>query len=138
VRALGVTNLDVLGFVPLGCVFRNTNFYHKVLFQTISPVAIIALLWCYPILCALCGKSREVATRTVKRFALLLLVVCLPSISTSLIQVLVCDSFEDGSFLRAQLTLSCSDSEWRTQWVAIALVGIVAYPIGGAFCFPAD
>ena len=85
---MGVTNLDVLGFVPLGCVFHGT-FYHKVLMKTTFPVVAVVLLWCYPFSCALRGQPSETAAITAKRLTLLLLELVLPSITTSLVQVLM-------------------------------------------------
>jgi len=61
--------------------------------QVCCPPVIIALLWCRS---ALLGQSSNAATTT-KRLTLLLLEVTLPSIATSLVQMLVCDSFDDGS-----------------------------------------
>ena len=96
-----------------------------------APVVIIGLLWCYPLVKALRGETVEEASRTVKRVILLLLELTLPSITTSLIQVFICTRFDNGSFLREELTLACDDSDERVSWVAIALIGLVAYPLGG-------
>ena len=117
--------------VPLGCVLRRTNFHHKVAFKVVSPVIIISMLWCYPLSQKLRGKSNDQAIRTVKRLALLLLELTLPSIATSLVQVFLCDKFDNGSFLREQLTIPCNDSDRRLHWKILAGIGIVAYPIGG-------
>ena len=89
VRALAVTNFDILGFVPLGCLIRNTNFFHQVVFKTIFPPVAVGLLWCYPLSNALRGKPNDAAIITVKRLTLLLLEVTLPGIATSLVQVYV-------------------------------------------------
>ena len=87
VRALGVTNLDVLSFVPLGCILRETNFCHKALLKAISPPVVIALLWVYPLVMAFRGLP-SLASNTAKRLTLLLLEVTLPNIATTLVQVL--------------------------------------------------
>ena len=106
VGALGVTNFDLLGFVPLGCVVRGASFYDKVLFKTSAPVLAITLLSCYPVANALRGKPTDAATRTVKRLSLILLELTLPSITTSLVQVRCClvqcavkTDFTSGSIL---------------------------------------
>ena len=159
VRALAMSNLDILGFgefvvvscrlyltiavthsslqrtqkVPLGCIVRGSSFYHAVLFKTSAPVVIIVLLWCYPMSKSLRGQSSAAATRTVSRLVLLLLEVCLPNISTSLVQVFVCDIYEDKWFLRAQLSLPCNSSNRRIHWMIVAIIALVAYPVGGEF-----
>ena len=92
----------------------------------------ILLLWCYPLSLVLCGKPNLLAaTRTVKRLSLLLLELTLPTITTSLIQVFVCDRFENGSFLREQLSLACDKSGERLQWIVFAAGALVVYLIGG-------
>ena len=63
------------------------TFYHKTAVKTVSPLVVIALLGCYPLSERLRGKSINAATITVKRLALLLIEVALPSIATSLVQV---------------------------------------------------
>ena len=130
--ALGLTNLDVPGFVPFGCVTTETTFYHKMVCAILLPFAGICVLCCYPLSEWLRGRPSSAATGTVKGLSMLLLVVTLPGISTCLVQVFVCDSFDDGSFLRAQLTMSCNASEQRTRWLVVATLGLVIYPVGGA------
>ena len=132
VRVLGVTNLDFLGFVPLGCVFRNATFYHKVFFKCCAPLVAMIILGCYPLSARLRGNPTEMASRIAKRAALLLLEIALPNIATSLVQVFVCDSFDGkASFLRAQLTLRCNDSNQRISWVFFSAIALVVYVVGG-------
>ena len=118
------------GFVPLGCVLR-ANFYHTVVVKASFPIVIIALLSCYPLSKALRGEPSDAATRAFKRLSLLLLELTLPSIATSLIQVFNCQEFDNGSFLREQLTLECGNSEGRALWVAFASIALVVYILGG-------
>jgi hypothetical protein len=93
VRTLGVTNLDFLGFVPLGCVFRSNfgddfgNFYHRALLKVIAPPCVIAILWCYPLSMALRGIPSN-AKNSAKRLTLLFLEITLPNIATTLVQIL--------------------------------------------------
>ena len=51
-------------------------------------------------------------------------------ISTSLVQVFVCDRFDNGSFLRAQLTLACNSSDRRLSWAVFSAIALIAYPLG--------
>ena len=127
VQALGVCSLDVLGFVPLGCVFREANFSQRVLVKVCGPPVLIALLWCRDVL-----QSRNTAmTTATKRLVMLLLEVALPNIATSLVQMLVCDSFDDGAFLRADLTVPCNGSNRRREWVMFTAVSLAVYSFGG-------
>ena len=119
----------MLGFVPVGCVFPNTDFYLKVQVKTIGPVAAIALLWLYPGFCLTARLPHRQATQFASEYSLYLLELLLPSISTTLSQVLVCSKFEDGWFLRAQLTLRCDNSLRRQRWLAYTAVGIFVYPV---------
>ena len=78
------------------------------------------------------GRPTEAATNSVKRLALLLLEVTLPSITTTLIQVFICQKFDDGaSFLRESLVLACDDSDSsRAFWVVYAAVALIVYMVG--------
>ena len=130
-HALGVTNFEILGFVPLGCVASGMTFYDQVMVKALGPVAAIGLLACPPLYNTLRGQPSDEANRTSKRFGLLLLELTLPSITTALIQVLLCSQFDDGAFVRDELTLACDDSDHRVRWVTIACIGLVVYPLGG-------
>ena len=79
-------NLDVLGFVPLGCVVRQANFHHKAFFKVLAPPFVITLLWCYPLSMALRGIPSSANNRA-KQLTLLLLELMLPSIATTLVQM---------------------------------------------------
>ena len=152
-----MTNFELLGFVPLGCVTRGMTWYDQVwrffslsvptttknitesrdawgdqvAFKMMTPVAAIGLLTCPTLYHKLRGKPSDDAWRTVKRRTMLLLELTLPGITTSLIQVFLCEQFDDGAFLRESLTMACDDSDQRKFWVACTCIGIVVFPIGG-------
>lgn len=105
VGVLGLTNLDVPGFVPFGCVTSETTFYHRVVFAAALPIVGIGLLCCFPLSQWLRGRASSAAIGTVKGFSMLLLVVTLPSTATALVQV--SENDDDQSLPRAQLTISC-------------------------------
>lgn len=126
-----MTNFDFFGFVPLGCIVRETNFCHKCLLKVIAPPIVIALIWCYPMVMALRGVP-STATNSAKKLTLLLLELVLPNIVTSLIQVLICERFDDGSFLSADLSISCDGGDQRMRWVVFATLSLVIYLLGGA------
>ena len=133
VRALSLTNFEFLGFVPLGCVTSGMTFYDQVVVKAMTPVAAVGLLSCPTLHSKLRGQPNDDAWRTVKRLAMLLLELSLPGITTSLIQVFLCSSFDNGTFLRAESTLVCDGSSQRKLAVTLACIGIVVYTIGGEF-----
>ena len=87
VQTLAVANLDIAGFVPTGCVFRNANTYDVFLFKIISPLVIVALMWAYPLCYYLRGSFHQAAWQNAARFSVLLLELVLPMISTSIAQI---------------------------------------------------
>ena len=113
----------------MGCVLPNTDFYFSILVKTVGPLVVVGLLWLYPTLYVVTRTPRGHATQFATEYSLYLFEILLPSVSTTLSQALVCDRFENGWFLRAQLTLPCDDSPRRRHWVVWTSVAIVAYPI---------
>ena len=128
--ALGVSNLDVFSFISLRCMVPETNFYTVLLVKTVGPFCFIALLFCYPLACCIARRPHRQAWQTSARFSLLCLEIVLPSITTTIVQTLVCDSYDNGSFLRAELSTACDDSLHRKKWVYYAWLMLLAYPAG--------
>ena len=48
---LSVTSLDFLGFIPLGCVFRNASYYDKVGFESCALITAITIFDDLPFRC---------------------------------------------------------------------------------------
>ena len=124
--ALGIANLDVFSFVSLRCMAPDTHFYTTLLFKTVGPFAIIALVFFYPLI----KRGDPAAWRTSARYSLIFLELILPSTTTTIGQTLSCEKFDDGYFLRAQLSVACDASNRRRSWVAFASFMIFVYPIG--------
>ena len=135
VQGMALTNLDVLGVVPMGCVLRNVNTYHVLLFKTLSPLAAVCLIWTYPLWRYLRRDSYDEARLTAARISLVFIELLLPMISTSIAEIWQCSTFEDGSYMRVELTLPCDDSAQRHGWVAVASISLIVYPIGACNCF---
>ena len=127
---LGVTNLQIFRFVPLGCLLHGAGFYTKLLLKTLGPIMIILLMCMWPLSAIALRTPYEEDARTTARLGLLFLELVLPSVSTTIIETFVCQDFDDGSFLRAQLTLQCNASANRKYWVSYASVMLIIYPIG--------
>jgi len=130
VQTLAVANLDVAGFVPVGCVFSGLTVYHLLLFKTVSPLLVVGLMWTYPLSRYLRRKSYAEAWLSAARSSLLLIELLLPMISTTVAQVFLCTTFDNGSFVQVELTLSCDDSVQRRGWVMVALAALIVYPLG--------
>ena len=128
--ALGLSNLDVFSFVSLRCMVPETNFYTVLLVKTMLPFCMIALLFCYPLARCVARRPHRQAWHTSARFSLLCLEVVLPSITTTVVQTLICDQYDNGSFLRVELSNACDDSPHRKKWVYFAWLMMIVYPIG--------
>ena len=126
---LGLSNLDLVAFVPVRCVFPATTYYGTLVFSTVAPLAVIALLWAFPISQRVIGRRAANAERFVARLSLLVLEVVVSSVSTTIVRALSCEDFDNGSFLSVQLTLQCDASTKRKLYVAYRsalLVGVGA------------
>ena len=97
VRALGLSNLAIPGFVPIRCAASETTFYHEVVLSAALPILGIGALCLWPLSERLIrGRPSSSALGSVKGLSMLLLVVSLPSISTHLVQVGGAPSFGWG------------------------------------------
>ena len=126
---LGVANLDVLSFVPLSCGFP-TDFYSILLIKSLGTLVPVGMLGIYPMTLRIRGKPYDDASQFAKRIALIWLEIVLPSVSVTIASAFVCEEFEHGFFLRAQLTLACDGSDRRMAWVYLASLMTLLYPIG--------
>ena len=53
------------------------------------------------------------------------------TVSTSIIQTFVCEEIDGEKVLRAQMTQTCDPSSARRQsWKTVAVLMVIAYPIG--------
>jgi len=67
---LGVSNLDVFGFVPLQCAVADTTFYHTLLLKVLGPLFVIALAWLVPLLSFFDQAKHQQAKHMVAMFSL--------------------------------------------------------------------
>lgn len=126
----GIANFDILSVLPVRCAFQSANFYHYLLVKTLGPIAFVMSMWLYPLGCVLARRPTAGARRSVAYCGLLFLELVLPTVSTTIAQTLVCDSFDDGMFLRAQLTIPCNGRRRRKLWVAYSISMLAVYPLG--------
>ena len=130
---LGLSNIDLAAFVPVGCIFPATSFYDKLVFKTVSPVVVISLLWTPTLVKYITRKESANSARTAARWSLFLLELIVSSVSTSVVQTFACTGFDDDWYLTAELTLACDASPERKLYQAYSGFMIIVYPIGELF-----
>jgi len=123
--------VDFLQFVPMSCIASSTtDFYWKMCVRALVAPAALFVLWLWPLSCIARGKPYERAVAVAAKLSLTGLEVITPSVATNVMQTFACSEFDDGWFLRAELTIPCDGSARRQKWVAIASMFIAIYPIG--------
>ena len=126
-----MTNFDLVAFVPLGCLVPTASFYDRLVFQTLTPLIIVALLWTPAAIAYVTGKpSMTSATRIAARFSLFLVELLVSGVSTTIVRTFSCDKFDDGWFLSAQLSIACDDSNVRRFYLTYAVFMLLAFPVG--------
>ena len=90
------------------------------------------LLWLPALFFGATGRRKQCAAAAADAisYSTLLLILLLPTISTTISECLVCEEFDDGSFLRAQLSIPCDSSAQRKFWVSWAVISLALFPVG--------
>ena len=127
--ALGVSNFDILSFIPVTCLFPATTFYHKLLLSTLAPLGVITLFWLPAFKRRITGTRSTKAERTAANWSIFLLEFIVSSVSTVVVQTFSCDKFDDELFLRAELVLKCDGSDERKLYLTHAWFALFVYPI---------
>lgn len=80
------------------------------LLKTTGPLVIIGVLWFKPLFQFVRGDVKHsAAAQDATVWSMLLLELCLPSVSTQISESFMCNTFPgEGKFLRAQVPCSCS------------------------------
>ena len=94
------------------------------------PFVVLVLLWSYPLYCYVSGKAYTAPTQRVARLSLLGLELVCPSTTSMIMRTFVCVKFEDGRFLRANLTMLCDNSPKRRSFETFAWLMLIIYPFG--------
>lgn len=133
IAAIDLVNLNVGFILSLACVLR-TNYHDRLLYGTLGPImasAALAVIYAF-------AKRRNhhspAAMRTVKRkhlsVALFILFLINSSVSRTIFQAFVCDTFDNGvSYLRADYSLTCSTRKHKAFMTYAAVMAII-YPVG--------
>ena len=140
---LGLSNVDILKFIPLSCVHASIDYYDTLIIKTVSPILVLAVLWIIPFGQFVRGKPYAVIAQRAATYSLIWFDLIYVSVSTTIFQCFVCDFIGGEYLLRAQLTLPCDGSVRRRQHTIIASLAVLLYPIGKkqtlrrlCVCFP--
>ena len=131
--ALNLVNFD-LGIVPSVSCVVDINFYGRLLFATIAPLAALGALG----LTYAAARSRnrhspaglQAARGKHLSLALFVMFVIYSSVSFTVLQTFACETLDDGvTYLRADYSLTCS-TRAHTAWKTYAGLMVFVYPIG--------
>lgn len=130
---LNLVNFE-LGLIPsISCVM-NVNFYGRLLFATIAPVAMLGALGLTYTVARSRNKHSPDALQAVRgkhiSVALFVLFVVYSSTSFTVFQTFMCERLDNGvTYLRADYSLTCSTNAHKA-WTTYAGVMIFLYPVG--------
>eukprot|EP00903_Cladosiphon_okamuranus_P016944 g15619.t1 len=130
---LNLVNFD-LGLIPtISCVV-NIDFYARLLFATMAPLAVLAVLALTHTVARSRNRHSPAALKAVKgkhlSVALFVMFIVYSSVSFTVFQTFGCETLDDGvKYLRADYSLTCSTSA-HTAWRAYAGLMIFVYPVG--------
>ena len=127
---LGTANLNVFHYVPITCFAPSTTFYDTLAMKTVLPLVPLVFLWLPSLVHRLRRRDAVKSDRRAVGHSVLLLIILLPSICSTIFSTFVCDTFEDGRYLRAEYTLACDGQRTRRLWTLFAGLMSLAYPIG--------
>ena len=136
ISKLSFINVDIGFFVSSSCVYR-TNFYHRLLFATMTPFVIaLVLMGTYSVAKKRNeGSQRALLAAKHKHLSagMFIAFFIYSSVSFTIFQTFVCDTLDDEvAFLRADKSLTCSGSQ-RAAYVVFAGLMVFVYPIGIPF-----
>ena len=126
-------NIDAFG-LPLSCL-QIGSFFNRLLFVVLAPyvLALLILAWCTTreALASKCSLTlfKGGLIRALP-YLLGLSFLAFPMVASLAFQVFVCENFDDGtSFLMADYSVNCKDSDEYARVVSLAVVAIALYPI---------
>jgi hypothetical protein len=123
-QRMAFVNLNLIDLLQVGCVAR-VDYHGKIFIVTLVPVAISIVL-----LQVALSKPTAAVKKACTKIFLLLTFAVFPGVSTMVLRVFPCQSFEDGSSrLKADYSISCN-APGRPYYVAYAVVMVIVYPIG--------
>ena len=131
---LNLVNVD-LGLIPsISCVV-NINFYGRLLFATIAPLAVLGALGLTYAVARSRNNHSSAGLQAVRgkhlSVALFVMFIVYSSVSFVVLQTFACDDMlDDGvNYLRADYSLTCSTTVHKV-FMAYAGLMILVYPVG--------
>eukprot|EP00903_Cladosiphon_okamuranus_P007092 g6891.t2 len=130
---VNLVNFDIGLILSVSCVV-DTNFYGRLVFATIAPLAVLGALGLTYAIARSRNRHSLAGLRAARgkhlSVALFTIFVVYSSVSFVLFQTFVCETLDNGvEYLRADYSLTCSTIT-HTAWKAYAGLMIFVYPIG--------
>ena len=130
---LNLVNFD-LGLVPAVSCVMDINFYGRLLFATIAPLAVLGALGLTYAVARLRNNHSRAGLQAARgkhlSVALFVLFIVYSSVSFTVFQTFVCETLDDRvTYLRADYSLTCS-TRAHTAWKTYAGLMILVYPVG--------
>lgn len=131
--ALNVVNFNLGFFFSYFCVVE-TNFYGRLLFSTLVPLAVLGGLGATYVVSRRNNRhshaGMQTATHKHLSIALFIMFAVYSSVSFTVFQTFVCETLDDGvEYLRADYSLTCTTSTHTAMRVYAGLM-VVVYPLG--------
>lgn len=131
--ALNVVNFNLGFFFSYLCVLE-TNFYGRLFFSTLVPLAVLGgLAGTYAVARRNNRHSHpgmQTATHKHLSIALFIMFAVYSSVSFTIFQTFVCETLDDGvEYLRADYSLTCTTSTHTAMKVYAGMM-VVVYPLG--------
>jgi len=132
---------------PLTCVGLG-GYAAKLTFAILAPILLVSLLLLGSTCKALCESCSESGRQGEQRFSwekvaegaapltLRLLFLAYPFVTSIAFEAWVCDEFEEGAWLRADVSIKCGvgmaghGSPAHASAISLAALGILIYPVG--------
>ena len=133
VSVLNVVNFDLGFYLSVSCIV-NIDFYGRLLFATMAPLAVLGALGLTYTVARSRNRHSPAGLQAAKSkhlsVALFVMFIIYSSVSYIVFATFACETLDDGvNYLRADYSLTCSTST-HTAWKAYAGLMIVMYPVG--------
>lgn len=131
---VSVSNLDIAGLLSAGCLI-STDYYHRLLFSTLGPFAVLAVIGCTYKVASWRTRGARVASRIViwnKHVSIMLRVLFFVygSVSATVFGTFACEDLDDGgSYLRGDYSIRC-DTDKHRSFQGLAVFMMFIYPFG--------
>lgn len=130
---INLVNFDLGLILSVSCAV-DINFYGRLVFATIAPLAVLGTLGLTYAVARSRNRLSPAGLRAARgkhlSVALFIIFVVYSSVSFVVFQTFVCETLDNGvMYLRADYSLSCS-SRAHTAWKAYAGLMIFVYPVG--------